>query len=30
MAEMDNMHTFSDSGNVFFFDEDGEGEDEIF
>ena len=30
LAEEDDMHTFSDSGNVFFFDDDEEGEGEVF
>jgi signal transduction histidine kinase len=30
MAEEDDMHTFSDSGNVFFFDDDEDSEGEVF
>ena len=30
LAEEDDMHTFSDSGNVFFFDDEDEGEGEVF
>ncbi len=30
LAEEDDMHTFSDSGNVFFFDDDDDGEVEVF
>lgn len=30
MAEEGDMHTFSDSGNVFFFDNEDEGEGEVF
>ncbi|MCB0495885.1 MAG: HAMP domain-containing histidine kinase [Cyclobacteriaceae bacterium] len=30
LAEKDDMHTFSDSGNVFFFDDEDEGEGEVF
>lgn len=30
LAEEDDMHTFSDSGNVFFFDDDDDGEAEVF
>ncbi len=30
LAEKDDMHTFSDSGNVFFFDDDEESEGEVF
>ena len=30
LAEEDDMHTFSDSGNVFFFDDDDDSESEVF
>lgn len=30
LAEVDDMHTFSDSGNVFFFDDDDASEGEVF
>lgn len=30
IAEEDDMHTFSDSGNVFFFDDDDDSEGEVF
>lgn len=30
IAEVDDMHTFSDSGNVFFFDDDNDSEGEVF
>lgn len=30
LAEEDDMHTFSDSGNVFFFDDEDESEGEVF
>lgn len=30
IAEEDDMHTFSDSGNVFFFDDDNDSEGEVF